>query len=391
MAHRCPAEARDDPHRSRREDRDGSVVSTVRRTVLPGGLRVVTEAMPAVRSVTFGIWVGVGSRDEAPTLAGASHYLEHLLFKGTPTRTRAGDLRRDRRGRRRDQRLHRQGVHLLLRAGARRGPAAGHRRAQRHGHLLADHRRGRRGRARRDPRRDRHARRRPRRRRARPLRRDGLGTGARSGRPILGTVESIRSPEPRPDRALLPHPVPPREHGGRGRRQRRPRRRRTPGPQGVRARRTSSPTPPCGPCPVRRADRPSAVRGGGGDASPGRPSRPTSCSACPALARTDDRRFALGVLNAALGGGMSSRLFQEVREKRGLAYSVYSFASHYADTGMFGVYAGCLPTKVDEVLGRAATSCASSRRTASPTRSSSAARASSAAGSCSAWRTPARG
>jgi predicted Zn-dependent peptidase len=70
----------------------------------------------------------------------------------------------------------------------------------------------------------------------------------------------------------------------------------------------------------------------------------------PGLARDDDRRFALGVLNAALGGGMSSRLFQEIREKRGLAYSVFSFASHYADTGMFGVYAGCMPKKVDEVL-----------------------------------------
>ncbi len=70
----------------------------------------------------------------------------------------------------------------------------------------------------------------------------------------------------------------------------------------------------------------------------------------PGLDRGDERRFALGVLNAALGGGMSSRLFQEIREKRGLAYSVFSFASQYADTGMFGVYAGCLPKKVDDVL-----------------------------------------
>lgn len=66
--------------------------------------------------------------------------------------------------------------------------------------------------------------------------------------------------------------------------------------------------------------------------------------------RDDERRFALGVLNAALGGGMSSRLFQEVREKRGLAYSVYSFHTQYADTGMFAVYAGCAPPKVDDVL-----------------------------------------
>jgi predicted Zn-dependent peptidase len=71
---------------------------------------------------------------------------------------------------------------------------------------------------------------------------------------------------------------------------------------------------------------------------------------CEGLARTDDRRYALGVLNAALGGGMSSRLFQEIREKRGLAYSVYSFAAQHADTGMWGIYVGCLPAKADEVL-----------------------------------------
>ena len=68
------------------------------------------------------------------------------------------------------------------------------------------------------------------------------------------------------------------------------------------------------------------------------------------LTRNDDRRFALGVLNTALGGGTSSRLFQEVRESRGLAYSVFSFASHHADAGLVGVSVGCLPNKVDEVL-----------------------------------------
>jgi len=69
-----------------------------------------------------------------------------------------------------------------------------------------------------------------------------------------------------------------------------------------------------------------------------------------ALTRTDERRYALGVLNMALGGGTSSRLFQEVREQRGLAYSVYSFASHYTDAGSFCVGVGCLPSKVPEVL-----------------------------------------
>src|SRR5246127_2157725 len=59
----------------------------VSRTVLPGGLRVVTESLPTVRSAPFGIWVGVGSRDEDLTHAGATHYLEHLLFKGTKRRT----------------------------------------------------------------------------------------------------------------------------------------------------------------------------------------------------------------------------------------------------------------------------------------------------------------
>jgi predicted Zn-dependent peptidase len=72
-----------------------------------------------------------------------------------------------------------------------------------------------------------------------------------------------------------------------------------------------------------------------------------------ALPRDDERRFALGVLNNALGGGMSSRLFQEIRERRGLAYSVYSYTTQYADTGVFGVYAGCAPGKVDEVLSLA--------------------------------------
>src|SRR6195952_759341 len=59
----------------------------VRRTPLPGGLRIVTEFVPSVRSASVGVWVGVGSRDEGPTVAGAAHFLEHLLFKSTPTRT----------------------------------------------------------------------------------------------------------------------------------------------------------------------------------------------------------------------------------------------------------------------------------------------------------------
>ena len=63
----------------------------------------------------------------------------------------------------------------------------------------------------------------------------------------------------------------------------------------------------------------------------------------------DPRRYAMGVLNTVLGGGMSSRLFQEIREKRGLAYSVYSFNQGYSDAATYGLYAGCSPAKAKEV------------------------------------------
>lgn len=73
------------------------------------------------------------------------------------------------------------------------------------------------------------------------------------------------------------------------------------------------------------------------------------CLACEGPSQTDRRRHAGYILNTILGGGMSSRLFQEVREKRGLAYNVYSFLSSYTDTGMFGVYSACDPDRFDEL------------------------------------------
>ena len=69
----------------------------------------------------------------------------------------------------------------------------------------------------------------------------------------------------------------------------------------------------------------------------------------PGIPAGDDRRSTLAVLNSILGGGMSSRLFQEIREKRGLAYSVYSFSPSYSDNGLFGLYAGCSPAKAAQV------------------------------------------
>jgi predicted Zn-dependent peptidase len=67
------------------------------------------------------------------------------------------------------------------------------------------------------------------------------------------------------------------------------------------------------------------------------------------LVADDERRYAMGILNTVLGGGMSSRMFQEIREKRGLAYSVYSFNQGYSDGAYFGLYAGCSPAKAQEV------------------------------------------
>lgn len=68
------------------------------------------------------------------------------------------------------------------------------------------------------------------------------------------------------------------------------------------------------------------------------------------LSHTDDNKFALSVLTTILGGGMSSRLFQEVREKRGLVYSIFAFNSNYKDTGTFGIYAACEDKKAKEVI-----------------------------------------
>jgi len=75
------------------------------------------------------------------------------------------------------------------------------------------------------------------------------------------------------------------------------------------------------------------------------------CVGTAGLSRNDPRRFAMGVVNDAVGGGMSSRLFQEIREKRGLVYSVFSYHSMFAQTGAFVIYAGTAPSRAREVLG----------------------------------------
>ena len=99
------------------------------------------------------------------------------------------------------------------------------------------------------------------------------------------------------------------------------------------------------------------------------PSSTTSASARPGIARTDRRRFAASILDAILGGSASSRLFQEIREKRGMAYSVYTFASQYTDTGQFGVYVGTREENLAACLEIAAEQIARGRgREAAPER-----------------------
>src|ERR1700678_48641 len=323
-----------------------SADSTVRRTVLPGGLRVVTEFLPAVRSVALGIWVGVGSRDEDETHAGATHYLEHLLFKGTRKRTALdisatmdavggelnaltakeytcyyarvldadlplaidvlSDMVTDSLIEPKDVDAERN---VVLEEIAMNEDAPGDTVHEAFTtRLFGDT----------------------------PL-----------GRPILGTVDSINAisrdqifehyqarhtPEHLVGAAagnLAPDTV-------------------------VELVRQSS------GAALDRTAEPAQPRLGGSHATGEAGVGTTLVSrgieqanlvlGCEALARTDERRFALGVLNAAFGGGMSSRLFQEVREKRGLAYSVYSFSAQHADTGVWGVYVGCLPSKADDVL-----------------------------------------
>ena len=109
---------------------------TVRRTVLPNGLRILTEAIPAMRSVSFGVWVGVGSRDEAPASRRRLALPGAPAVQGHQAAHRAGHLGQHRGGRRRDERVHHEGIHLLLRAGARRRRAAGRRRDVRPGRRL---------------------------------------------------------------------------------------------------------------------------------------------------------------------------------------------------------------------------------------------------------------
>ncbi len=318
----------------------------VRRTVLPGGLRVVTEALPAVRSVTFGIWVAVGSRDETPALGGATHYLEHLLFKGTRRRT-ALDISCavDSVGGEMNAFTAKEYTCYYARVLDRDLPlavdvvcdmltssliATEDVEAER-GVILEEI-----AMTEDDPGDQVH---------------DLFGTvlfgDSPLGRPVLGTAETVGAlGRDRISRFYRKHYAPPRlvvaaagnlDHDRVVEQVARAFERAGALEEGA------PPAAPRGGC--------RAPRGGGRVEVLDRSTEQAHVVlGLPGLSRTDERRWALGVLNAALGGGTSSRLFQEVREKRGLAYSVYSYTSSFADCGLFGVYAGCQPHRVAEVL-----------------------------------------
>ncbi len=314
--------------------------AAVRRSRLGSGLRVVTEHLPGLRSVAVGFWVGSGSRDEPESLAGTSHFLEHLLFKGSPDRAASeiaeavesvgGDmnaftgqemtayyvrvpdhclplaleilselvwspaLRPD------DIESERQ---VILEEIRMRDDAPDDRvhdvvaRA-----LFPDH----------------------------PLGREVAGSHESIAAVSRAQIEEYHRAHYVPDNVVvavagnldhdrvvdLVDKLQPRE---------------------VRARleRTSQPL----------ASSPDAL------AVLERPSEQVHLAlGMRSLPRDDADRFALAVLDQVVGGGMSSRLFQEVRERRGLAYSVFSYRSAYADAGAFAVYAGTAPEHVDEVL-----------------------------------------
>ena len=84
------------------------------------------------------------------------------------------------------------------------------------------------------------------------------------------------------------------------------------------------------------------------------------CLGAPGIARRDERRFAASLLDSIVGGSASSRLFQEIREKRGMAYSVYSFASQYSDAGQLGLYIG---TREENLASNASRSSPANSRT----------------------------
>ncbi|MBU1227291.1 MAG: insulinase family protein [Actinobacteria bacterium] len=308
-------------------------------TTLPNGLRVITETMPSVRSISVGCWVDTGSRDETPTEAGCSHFLEHLLFKGSETLS-AREIAEafDAVGARsnaftskeytcfwaqlRDEDLP-MGVGLLGEMLQR--PAFRPDEIVSEANVVLEEINMNED----DPSdvaHDQFAR--------------TLWGGHALARPVLGTRESIttmsretiegywqrRYHAPSVVVAAAGHldhdevVAMVEEHFGNW------------DGEVVDHDFHDAEIAPAVGIVTRDTEQAHLVIGGEG------------------IKRGDERRFASGILNHVLGSGMSSRLFREIREVRGLAYAVYSFRMPYADSGAYGIYAGTTPRQAPDVL-----------------------------------------
>jgi predicted Zn-dependent peptidase len=328
-------------HRGARTDETSE---SVRRTTLPGGLRVVTEYIPSVRSASVGVWVGVGARDEGRGVAGAAHFLEHLLFKSTPTRTAVeiaqavdavgGELNAFTAREHTCYYAHVLDMDLALAVDlvadvVLRGRCAADDVELERDVVLEEI-------AMRDDDPE-----------------DTLGDVFLSamfgehpvGRPVIGSVESVSAMT----RAQL-HSFHVRRYI--------PERMVVAVAGNVEHDEVVALVRKHFGSRLVRGRSPVAPRGGTGRVT-GRPTlqmvnRDGEQTHLSIGVRTPGRhwghRWALSVLNTALGGGLSSRLFQQIRETRGLAYSVYSTVDTFSDSGALSIYAACVPERFDQVV-----------------------------------------
>jgi predicted Zn-dependent peptidase len=314
-------------------------LSSITRAQLTSGLRVVTESLPSLRSVTVGAWVGSGARDETDGEWGASHFLEHLLFKGTETRT-AGEIAEAVEsvgGEMNAFTTHEQTV-FYVRVPDSELPLAIDilgdvlwRPAFRPDDIDAERQVILEEIGMRDDTPD-------------DLVHDvfasALYPGHPLGREVLGGEESIQgmsratiaeyhASHYQPANAVLAA-AGNLEHG-----------------HVVALLEEKFPAESTAVPTRAHDDFPDAQR----VVAVHRDTEQTHVVlGMRAIASLDPDRYALTVLNQALGGGMSSRLFQKVREERGLAYSVYSYRAAYDDAGFLAIYAGTAPQRVAETL-----------------------------------------
>lgn len=318
----------------------------VKRTVLSSGLRIITEQMPTVRSAAIGIWVNVGSRDEVASQTGSAHYLEHLLFKGTKTRTALeissafdavggemnaftskevtcfyarvldthvpmaidvlSDMITSATITKTD--VDQERTVVLEEIAMRDDDPSDIVHEQFAKAMFGDT----------------------------PLGRSILGTveniSSLSRRSIFGFYQKYYSPERlvisvagNIDHAQIVKLIRKAfEKGG----------------ADLESHRTPF-------VPVKSKAK--LNRTGGVIKFDKDTEQANLVIGVPGIDRSDERRYVQTVLNSALGGGMSSRLFQEVREKRGLVYTVYSFGQQFQDAGIAGLYAGCNPKNLQTV------------------------------------------